>query len=76
MLITVLAWVYSCAQPAVDHHQHFLRSAVAPPEGFALTATDLVAQMDEVGIRRAVVLSIAYQFGNPRRPPIQNEYAR
>jgi predicted TIM-barrel fold metal-dependent hydrolase len=76
MLIALLAWVRTCAQPAVDHHQHFLRSALAPPEGFALTAADLIAQMDEAGIRRAVVLSIAYQLGNPRRPSIENEYAR
>ncbi len=26
------------------------------------------------GIRRAVVLSLAYQFGNPNRPPVENEY--
>ncbi len=26
------------------------------------------------GIHRAVVLSLAYQFGNPNRPPIENEY--
>src|SRR5688500_4800917 len=66
--IAVLTCVRSFAQPAFDHHQHLLRSAVAPAEGFALTAADLIAQMDEAGIRRAVVLSIAYQFGDPRRP--------
>jgi predicted TIM-barrel fold metal-dependent hydrolase len=60
----------------VDHHQHLLRSAVKPPEGFALTADDLIFQMNEAGIRRAVVLSIAYQLGNPRRPPIADEYTR
>lgn len=75
MLIFLLALVCSSAQPAVDHHQHFLRSAVAPPEGFALSAHDLIAQMDEAEVQRAVVLSIAYQFGNPRRPSI-DEYAR
>ena len=30
--------------------------------------------MDEAGIRRGVVLSIAYQFGNPFRPTVANEY--
>ncbi len=32
--------------------------------------------MDEAGIRRGVVHSIAYQFGNPFRPAVANEYAR
>ena len=64
------------AQPAVDHHLHLLRSAIAPPQGFALNASDLIRQMDEAGVRRGVVLSIAYQFGNPFRPPVANEYER
>ena len=64
------------AQPAVDHHLHLLRSANAPPQGSALKAADLIRQMDEAGVRRGVVLSIAYQFGNPFRPPVANEYAR
>ena len=37
-----------------------------PPEGYALSADDLIAQMDEAGIPRAVVLSIAYQSDTPR----------
>lgn len=76
VLIGLLVCRCSYAQPAVDHHQHLLRSAVTPPEGFPLSAAELIAQMDEAGIRRAVILSIAYQFGNPSRPPIDNEHAR
>ena len=75
VFIALLVSLRSYAQPAVDHHQHLLRSAVTPPKGFALTADELIAQMDEAGIRRAVILSIAYQFGNPSRPPIDNEHA-
>jgi hypothetical protein len=41
-----------------------------------LNAKELVAQMDAAGIRRAAVLSIAYQFGNPNRPPVEKEYER
>lgn len=63
-------------QPAADHHLHLLRSAVSPPAGYALTGEDLVRQMDEAGIRRGVVHSIAYQFGNPFRPAVTNEYER
>ena len=64
------------AQPAADHHLHLLRSTIAPPQGFALNAEDLVRQMDDAGIRRGVVLSVAYQFGNPFRPAVTNEYER
>ena len=76
VFIALLVCMRSYAQPAVDHHQHLLRSAVTSPKGFALSADELIAQMDEAGIRRAVILSIAYQFGNPSRPPIDNEHAR
>ena len=71
VMVAVLA-----GQPAADHHLHLLRSALSPPPGFALTGEDLVRQMDEAGIRRGVVHSIAYQFGNPFRPAVANEYER
>ena len=64
------------AQPLVDHHQHLLRSALNPPVGLALTAQDLIAQMDQANIRRAAVLSVAYMMGNPNRPPVDKEYER
>jgi len=65
--------------PLVDHHQHLYstetiglaRSTIAP-----LDAADLVAYLDAAGIARAAVLSTAYQFGNPNRPPVENEYAK
>jgi predicted TIM-barrel fold metal-dependent hydrolase len=37
---------------------------------------DLIGFLDEAGIRRAVVLSVAYQLGNPNRPPETDEYAK
>lgn len=64
------------AQPVADHHQHLFRSAVAPAPGLALTAKDLIAQLDEAGIQKAAIFSIAYQFGNPNRPAVENEQAR
>lgn len=59
--------------PIVDHHQHLFRPTAAGP---TVTATDLVKLMDEAGIKRAIVLSIAYQFSNPNRPPLTDEYER
>jgi predicted TIM-barrel fold metal-dependent hydrolase len=77
-----MLWVYSLlgavqlsAQPAVDHHLHLLRSMEGAPKGFD-NAKELIRQMDEAGIRRGVVLSIAYRFGNPFRPAVENERER
>ena len=56
-------------RPAVDHHQHLFSPAVGPvADGLAITAADLVAQLNQTGIRRAAVFSVAYQFGNPNTP--------
>jgi predicted TIM-barrel fold metal-dependent hydrolase len=62
--------------PLVDHHQHLYsvettRSSRIEP----LDAANLIAYLDAAGIRRAAVLSVAYQFGNPNRPVI-DEYGQ
>ena len=52
------------SRPLVDHHQH-LFSAATHERVSALPlrpARDLTAQLDSVGIRRAVVLSMSYGF--------------
>src|SRR5262245_1463970 len=63
--------------PAVDHHQHLFSPEITKLAGLpTLSAADLVALLDLAGIKRAVVLSLGYQYGNPNRPPIENEYER
>ena len=64
--------------PLVDYHQHLLSPEVAKLIGASRTfaASDLVTEMDRAGLRKAVVLSLAYQFGNPNRPPVDDEYAK
>ena len=32
--------------------------------------------LDAAGVRQALLLSLAYQYGNPNNPPVQDEYAR
>ncbi|MBL8222650.1 MAG: amidohydrolase family protein [Bryobacterales bacterium] len=76
LLCIFWAAALATAQPAVDHHLHLLQSAASPPKEFARTAADLIRQLDEARIQRGVVLSIAYQFGNPNRPPVANERQR
>ena len=67
--------------PTVDHHQHFFSPTLLEWAGPAtsrlspVTARELIALLDSAGIRRALVLSVAYQYGNPTRR-VENEYER
>jgi predicted TIM-barrel fold metal-dependent hydrolase len=65
------------AQPSIDYHQHLLSPSPAEvaslPKPF--TARDLIPLLDAAGVRRALVLSLAYQYGNPNKPPVSDEYA-
>jgi len=63
--------------PLIDHHQHLISPAVhkISPTLQPMNARDLVKLLDEAGIRRAVVLSLGYQYGNPNKPPFPDEYA-
>jgi uncharacterized protein len=74
LLLPLIAFAQQ--SPRADWHQHLLSPAVAhivgQPKPFL--ARDLIAEMDAAGIRQAVVLSMAYQFGNPYRPPVKDEY--
>jgi predicted TIM-barrel fold metal-dependent hydrolase len=62
----------------VDHHQHLFSPAYAAlaPGLKPVSADDLIALLDQAGIRRAAVLSVAYGFGNPNRPSVDDEYAK
>jgi predicted TIM-barrel fold metal-dependent hydrolase len=46
-----------------------------PPVPKAITAEQLIAEMDAAGVKRAAVLSVAFWFGNPRRK-VEDEYAK
>ena len=47
-----------------------------PPAREPVTAEQLVSWLDEAGIQRAVVLSLAYWFGSPYNAPVEDEYAK
>src|SRR5687767_7680545 len=75
---TALLWAASASgqdSPLADHHQHLFSPALAaliapaPPAAPtpAITATDLIAQLDAAGIKRAAVLSTAYIWEQPSR---------
>ena len=70
--------------PVVDHHQHFFNPTLlewakswnpAAQRLPTIAAKEMVSLLDSAGIRQAVVLSVAYQYGNPAHPA-ENEYER
>ena len=77
MLCVLVAFVsfsqITSAQALIDYHQHVLMPTAQSPQGFL--ASDLVKLLDEAHISRAVVLSMAYRYGNPNQPPVADEYA-
>jgi hypothetical protein len=56
-----------CGQaPAGDHHQHVFSPTIAELGKISpITAKDVTALLDEAGIKRGVLLSVAYMYGRP-----------
>ena len=78
-IVAILFAALPCqSQPQIDYHQHLLSPTAAKlgslPNSF--TARDLIRLLDAAGVRRALVLSLAYQYGNPNKPPVEDEYAQ
>lgn len=55
--------------PLASYHQHLISPAIGELWSLPdrLDAKELIVQLDEAGIRRAVVLSVAYAYGDDRR---------
>jgi uncharacterized protein len=68
--------LHAQSAPLADYHQHLFGPNIKKlsPALQTIEASDLIALLDSAGIRRALVLSIAYQFSNPNRPPVEDEY--
>ena len=63
--------------PLVDYHQHLISPSIARlwSQPGPVTSDRLVAQLDAAGIRRAIVLSVAYAFGSAWIERPADEYA-
>lgn len=74
----VIACAHAPSRPTGDFHQHLFGPGIQDLNpGFAqVTARELVPLLDSAGIRYGLLLSVAYMFSNPNRPPVANEYAR
>jgi len=69
----------SAQAPVVDYHQLLFSPAAAAlvsgkPNAPWISAREVVALLDSAGIRRALVLSVAYTWGKTSRAPVENEY--
>ena len=68
----------SAQAPAIDYHQHLFSPDAAalvtgdPSPG--ISARDVIALLDSAGIRRALILSVAYTWGKASRATVDNEY--
>jgi predicted TIM-barrel fold metal-dependent hydrolase len=52
-------------------------TTIPPPEFTKpVLAAQLIRELDEAGIKKGVVLSIAYWFGSPMQKPVADEYAK
>lgn len=78
LIAAVPALAESPLVPRVSHHQHLVSPATSRlwgGETVPFDAAALVAQLDVAGIERAVVLSLAYIYGDERKG-IENERER
>jgi predicted TIM-barrel fold metal-dependent hydrolase len=64
------------AAPRVDHHQHLLNATMTEAGQQPITAKSLISMLDDAGIQRAVILSNAFRYGDPRIESRADEYAR
>jgi predicted TIM-barrel fold metal-dependent hydrolase len=67
---------YGQPVPLADHHQHLFSPGIAALESVKpISAEDVVSLLDAASMRRAVVLSVAYIYGDPTAT-IDNEYEK
>ena len=79
LVLLFLPTKQSAEPPVIDYHQHLFSAAAGAlvtgnPNSPGISAQNLVALLDSAGIRRALVLSVAYTWGKASRAPIENEY--
>ena len=65
--------------PIIDYHQHLFSPDAAAlvtgnPSSPGIGARDVIALLDSAGIRRALVLSVAYTWGKASRATVEDEY--
>lgn len=75
----VLPATLSAQSPVIDYHQHLFspeaaRLVTGNANSPGISARDVVTLLDSAGIRRALVLSVAYTWGKASRATVDDEY--
>jgi len=75
----ILPMTLSAQSPVIDYHQHLFSPEAAAlvtgnPGSPGIAARDVIALLDSAGIRRALVLSVAYTWGKASRAAVDDEY--
>ena len=74
----ILPATLSAQTPIIDYHQHlFSPDAAALVTGSpspGISARDVIALLDSAGVRRALILSVAYTWGKASRATVDDEY--
>ena len=75
----ILPTTLSAQTPLIDYHQHLFSPDAAAlvtgnPGSPGIGARDVIALLDSAGIRRALVLSVAYTWGKASRATVEGEY--
>jgi predicted TIM-barrel fold metal-dependent hydrolase len=76
---SILPATLSAQTPVIDYHQHLFSPDAAAlvtgdPSSPGIGARDVIALLDSAGIRRALVLSVAYTWGKASRATVDDEY--
>jgi predicted TIM-barrel fold metal-dependent hydrolase len=76
----ILPATLSAQAPLIDYHQHLFspdagKLVTGDVTSAGLSARDLIQLLDSAGIRRALVLSVAYTWGKASRASVDYEYA-
>ena len=79
MVLAILSTPLCAQTPQIDYHQHLFSPAAAAlvagkPAAPGIDARSLIGLLDSAGIRRALVLSVAYTWSKASRAPVDNEY--
>lgn len=78
LVALVLPTTLFAQTPIVDYHQQLFSPAAAVVTGDSrspgISARDVIALLDQAGMRRALILSVAYTWGKASRTPVENEY--
>jgi predicted TIM-barrel fold metal-dependent hydrolase len=80
-LLSAAPAVIAAQAPIVDYHQHLFSPAAAAlvsggRDTTGIGAAGVIALLDSAGIRRALVLSVAYTWGKASRAPVDGEHER